>query len=107
MGIENKGGAMSDAEILVPADLSARGAESVRPVLGFAEAVNLAMRELAKDARTLFIGQSVAYDGATIFHSLEGVPMAKRIEMPVIEDFQMGYCIGLSLAGLVPISIYP
>lgn len=65
------------------------------------------MRRLAADPRTRFIGQSVAFDGATIFDSLDGVPMERREEMPVIEDFQMGYCIGLAMTGVVPISIYP
>lgn len=73
----------------------------------FEIAVNLEMRKLANMPETLFIGQSVAYDGAAIHASLEGVPMEKRVEMPVAEEFQMGYCTGLSLAGKLPICIYP
>ncbi len=73
----------------------------------FSEAVNQAMRMLAEDPRTVFVGQSVAYDGAAIFNSLDGVPMAKRIEIPVIEDFQVGFCIGLALTGKVPVCIFP
>jgi pyruvate/2-oxoglutarate/acetoin dehydrogenase E1 component len=65
------------------------------------------MRMLASDPRTLFVGQSVSYDGATIYDSLDGVPMDKRLEMPVMEDFQLGYCIGLALTGVVPVCIYP
>ena len=42
--------------------------------MGFSEAVNAAMLMLAADERTLFVGQSVAYDGATMYHSLNGVP---------------------------------
>lgn len=73
----------------------------------FSEAVNEAMRRLALRDDTIFIGQSVKYDGAAIYHSLDGVPDAKRLEMPVIEDFQLGYCTGLSLTGKLPICIYP
>ncbi len=73
----------------------------------FAKAVNAAMLRLAEDSRTVFIGQSVAYDGAAIFHSLEGVPMDKRLEFPVAENLQLGYCTGLSLAGKLPICIFP
>jgi acetoin:2,6-dichlorophenolindophenol oxidoreductase subunit beta len=73
----------------------------------FRQSVNHAMRWLAEDQRTVFVGQSVRYDGAAIYHSVEGVPMEKRIEMPVIEDFQLGYCIGLSLTGKLPICIFP
>lgn len=73
----------------------------------FAQAVNEAMLMLAKDERTVFVGQSVAYDGAAIFHSLEGVPMEKRLEFPVVENLQLGYCTGLSLTGKLPICIFP
>ena len=75
--------------------------------MDFDNAVNDAMRMLAADERTLFVGQSVAYDGATMYHSLDGVPVEKRLEMPVIEDFQLGFCLGLSLRGKIPIAIYP
>lgn len=75
--------------------------------MDFKTAVNDAMRMLAKDPRTVFVGQSVRYDGAAIFHSLEGVPMEKRLEFPVVENLQLGYCTGLSLTGKLPICIYP
>ena len=74
--------------------------------MDFSQAVNQAMLMLAKEG-ALFVGQSVAYDGATMYHSLAGVPMEQRLEMPVIEDFQLGFCLGLSLKGHIPISIYP
>ena len=32
---------------------------------------------------------------------------SKKIELPLIEDTQMGMSIGLSLEGYIPISIYP
>jgi len=73
----------------------------------FKEAVNSAMLKLAEQENVIFVGQSVRYDGAAIFDSLKGVPMEKRLEMPVIEDFQMGFCTGLALAGKLPICIYP
>ncbi len=69
--------------------------------------VNKAMRLLSEDERTVFIGQSVRYDGAAIYYSLEGVPMSKREEFPVVENLQIGYCVGLSLTGKLPICIYP
>lgn len=73
----------------------------------FATEVNRAMRLLAEDDRSIFIGQSVRYDGAAIYYSLDGVPMAKRLEFPVAENLQLGYCTGLSLAGKLPVCIYP
>jgi pyruvate/2-oxoglutarate/acetoin dehydrogenase E1 component len=73
----------------------------------FKHAVNAAMRRLADDPRTVFVGQSVRYDGAAVYDSLDGVPMEQRIEMPVVEDFQMGFCTGLALMGKLPICIFP
>ena len=75
--------------------------------MDFSQAVNDAMRMLAADPRTVFVGQSVRYDGAAIYHSLDGVPMEKRIEFPVVENLQLGYCTGLSLTGKLPVCIYP
>lgn len=65
------------------------------------------MTMLAQDSRTVFVGQSVKYDGQAQFDTFSVVPMEKRIEMPVAEDFQMGFCIGLALQGFIPISFYP
>ena len=75
--------------------------------MDFKSAVNDAMRWLAEEPRTVFVGQSVRYDGAAIYHSLKGVPMEKRLEFPVVENLQLGYCTGLSLTGKLPVCIYP
>ncbi len=66
-----------------------------------------AMKMLADDPRTIFVGQAVEYDGQAMHSTLEFVPAEKRLEMPVIEDFQMGFCTGLALEGYVPICIFP
>lgn len=73
----------------------------------FKQAVNRAMILLGRRADTVFVGQSVAYDGAAIYTSLEGVPEHKRLEFPVVENLQIGYCTGLSLKGKLPICIFP
>lgn len=62
---------------------------------------------LASQPDVIFLGQSVKYDGAAIYETLRGVPESMRLEMPVIEDFQLGYATGLALAGKFPICIYP
>jgi len=66
-----------------------------------------AMEYMAEDPRTIFLGQSVAYRGNSIYKTLENIPLEKRIEMPVFEETQTGLSIGLALAGFVPVSIYP
>lgn len=65
------------------------------------------MADLAADPRTLFVGQTVRYGGQAMFPTFADVPMDRRIEMPVAEDFQMGFCIGLALQGYIPVSVYP
>lgn len=76
-------------------------------VLNYADAAAAAMAELAADPRTIFVGQSVAYDGQAMFPSFAAVPMERRIEMPVAEDFQLGMCTGLALQGFIPVCFYP
>ena len=75
--------------------------------MDFNAEVNKAMRLLAQQENAVFIGQSVRYDGAAIYYSLDGVPTEKRDEFPVAENLQLGYCVGLSLTGKLPICIYP
>ena len=64
------------------------------------------MAYLADDPRTLFIGQAVAFPGQAAHASFAAVPTERRIEMPVVEDFQTGFCTGLSLEGFIPVSFY-
>lgn len=66
-----------------------------------------AMTWLGEQPDTIFLGQSVLYPGAKTYASLEGVPRAKCLEMPVAEALQLGISIGLSLEGFTPVSIFP
>ena len=65
------------------------------------------MTDLGCKKNTLFLGQATLFSGHSISGTLEGVPKEKLIELPVMEEAQMGICTGLSLEGYVPISIYP
>jgi len=65
------------------------------------------MKWLGERPDTIFLGQSVKYSGNALFNTLKDVPIEKRTELPVAEEMQLGMSIGLSLAGKVPISIYP
>ena len=67
----------------------------------------LAMDNLATNDKTIFIGQSCIWDGHALFKTMKNVPLEKRIETPVFEDFQMGISTGLGLVGYIPINIYP
>ena len=66
-----------------------------------------AMEYLARDQRTMFLGQAVACPGTAMTNTLKNVDRAKLLELPVTEDLQMGVSTGLALTGIVPVSIYP
>ncbi len=65
------------------------------------------MHFLAEDPRVVFLGQAVGVPGTAMFNSLKDIAPARRVELPVEEELQMGMCNGLALAGLVPVCIFP
>ena len=65
------------------------------------------MTYLAQHEKTIFLGQSIAYPGHALFKTLAHVPEEKRLELPVAEEFQMGFSTGLALEGFVPVTFYP
>jgi len=65
------------------------------------------MEFLARDERTIFLGQAVACAGTAMSNTLKNVSREKLLEMPVTEELQMGMSTGLALGGQVPITIYP
>ena len=73
----------------------------------YADELKRSMDFLARDPRVLFLGQAVAAPGTAMTGTLQDVPTDRLIEMPVCEEMQMGMGIGLALAGLVPVCIFP
>lgn len=73
----------------------------------YCEELQKAMTRLGEQPDTIFLGQSVAYPGNALFKTLSGVPMDKRLELPVAEEMQLGISLGMALTGKVVISIYP
>ncbi len=70
-------------------------------------ALSRAMEELADDPRVVFLGQGVRDKGTFMSTTLQDVPLEKRIELPVMEEAQLGMSIGMALSGFIPISVYP
>ena len=66
-----------------------------------------AMEFLARDQRTMFLGQAVGCAGTAMSNTLKNVAREKLLELPVTEDLQMGMSTGLALTGVVPVTIYP
>ena len=65
------------------------------------------MTFLSRKKDTIFLGQSISYSGNAIFNTLKSVPENKKIELPVVEDVQMGISTGLAIKGFTPITCYP
>jgi pyruvate/2-oxoglutarate/acetoin dehydrogenase E1 component len=73
----------------------------------YSDELSRAMDYLARDQRTIFLGQAVACPGTAMTNTLKNVPRDKLLELPVTEELQMGMSTGLALTGHVPITIYP
>lgn len=65
------------------------------------------MTEASEDVNTIFIGQQIVYRGNPMSSTLDGVPKEKMIELPVMEETQMGMSLGLSMMGHRVITFYP
>lgn len=65
------------------------------------------MTELSEDKDTIFIGQQVRFKGNPMTTTLINVPEIQKIELPIMEDAQMGISIGLSMTGKRVVTFYP
>ena len=66
-----------------------------------------AMALLASERNVVFMGQGVGCAGTTMSQTFRDVPAAKRLEMPVAEELQMGMAIGMALDGMLPVCVFP
>ena len=73
----------------------------------YSSELNRSMEFLSKNSKTIFLGQAVEYSGTVMTNSMKNIPSSKKIELPVTEEMQMGMSIGLSMSGIIPVSIFP
>lgn len=66
-----------------------------------------AMDFLAQDPRVVFMGQAVAVKGTAMTTTMVNVPAEQKIELPVVEEMQMGLATGMALTGYIPVTVYP
>ena len=69
--------------------------------------INKSMKFLSQKKNSIFLGQSVAFPGSSIFVSLKNISDKKKLELPVFEETQMGMTLGLAMEGFMPISCFP
>lgn len=73
----------------------------------YKETLSQIMTDLSNDDNTVFIGQQIVYRGNPMSTTLDDVPKEKMIEVPVMEETQMGMSLGLAMTGKRVISFYP
>lgn len=73
----------------------------------YKDALTTAMDNLSKKENVLFIGQQILYAGNPMSGTLTSVPKELMIEVPVMEESQMGMSLGLAMAGKFVVTFYP
>jgi pyruvate/2-oxoglutarate/acetoin dehydrogenase E1 component len=73
----------------------------------YVDALTNAMKRIMDFDETVFIGQQIVYYGNPMSKTIEGLPKEKMIELPVMEETQMGMSLGLALNGQKVVSFYP
>lgn len=71
------------------------------------DALVQAMSLCARHPRAIFLGQAVACEGTAMRRTLAHLDPALLLELPVMEDAQLGLSTGIALAGGLPITCYP
>jgi len=65
------------------------------------------MEWLGTKSNTVFLGQAIGFSGHAISNTMASVSQDKRIELPVLEETQLGMSTGMALEGWIPITCYP
>lgn len=73
----------------------------------YKDALTKSMTYLGQQPNTVFIGQQVLWHGNPMSTTIGDVPKDKLIELPVMEESQMGMSLGMAMAGDFVITFYP
>lgn len=73
----------------------------------YKDALTKSMSFLSEKPDTIFIGQQILFQGNPMSTTLTNVSKSKMIEVPVMEESQMGMSLGMSMAGKFVITFYP
>jgi pyruvate/2-oxoglutarate/acetoin dehydrogenase E1 component len=73
----------------------------------YKDALTNSMTYLGQQSNTVFIGQQVLWHGNPMSTTIGDVPKDKLIELPVMEESQMGISLGMAMAGDFVVTFYP
>jgi pyruvate/2-oxoglutarate/acetoin dehydrogenase E1 component len=66
-----------------------------------------AMTFLGQQDNVMFIGQQIVYAGNPMSTTLGDVSKDKMVELPVMEESQMGMSLGIAMTGKTVVTFYP
>lgn len=82
--------------------------DTTKPITGgYKDALSTAMKYISSFDNTIFVGQQIVYAGNPMSTTLSDVPKEKMIELPVMEETQMGFSLGLAMTGKTVVTFYP
>lgn len=73
----------------------------------YKDALTSAMKILGEKNDVIFIGQQIVYAGNPMSTTLGDVPKEKMVELPVMEETQMGMSLGIAMTGKTVVTFYP
>jgi pyruvate/2-oxoglutarate/acetoin dehydrogenase E1 component len=73
----------------------------------YKDSLTSVMTKLGEREDTVFIGQQILFPGNPMSSTLINVPKEKMIEVPVMEDTQMGMSLGMSMNDKFVVTFYP
>ena len=73
----------------------------------YKDALSNSMKVLGEKDDVIFIGQQIVYAGNPMSTTLGNVSKNKMIELPVMEETQMGISLGIAMTGKTAITFYP
>lgn len=73
----------------------------------YKDALTAEMTKLGQQSDIIFVGQQIVYAGNPMSTTLGDVSKEKMIELPVMEESQMGFSLGLAITGKTVITFYP
>lgn len=73
----------------------------------YKDALSNAMSIISNKPKSIFIGQQILYSGNPMSTTLNGVSKDIMIEVPVMEESQMGMSLGLAMADNLVVTFYP
>ena len=73
----------------------------------YKDALTNSMTFLGEKEDTIFIGQQILWHGNPMSTTIGNVPKEKCIELPVMEESQMGMSLGMAMQGKFVVTFYP